>query len=35
MASFGEVSDELWERFGPLMPRKERRFRYPGRKPYR
>ena len=29
-----EVSDELWERFEPLLPRKERRFRYPGRKPF-
>lgn len=27
------VSDELWERIEPLLPRKERRFRYPGRKP--
>jgi len=27
------VSDGLWERIGPLLPRKERRFRYPGRKP--
>jgi transposase len=26
------VSDELWERIGPLLPRVERRFRYPGRK---
>src|SRR5262245_40069838 len=26
------VSDELWESFEPLLPRKERRFRYPGRK---
>src|SRR6058998_1177162 len=26
------VSDELWELFEPLLPRKERRFRYPGRK---
>jgi transposase len=25
------VSDELWERIGPLLPRVERRFRYPGR----
>jgi hypothetical protein len=25
------VSDELWERFEPLLPKKERRFRYPGR----
>ena len=27
------VSDELWERVEPLLPRKQRRFRYPGRKP--
>jgi len=27
------VSDGLWERIEPLLPRKERRFRYPGRKP--
>jgi transposase len=26
------VSDRLWELVGPLLPRKERRFRYPGRK---
>ncbi len=26
------VSDELWELFEPLLPRRERRFRYPGRK---
>src|SRR5207249_12172837 len=26
------VSDELWELVGPLLPVKERRFRYPGRK---
>src|ERR1035437_1884213 len=26
------VSDELWERVEPLLPRLERRFRYPGRK---
>jgi transposase len=26
------VSDELWERIEPLLPRVERRFRYPGRK---
>ena len=26
------VSDELWERIEPLLPRAERRFRYPGRK---
>ena len=27
------VSDELWERIEPLLPRGERRFRYPGRRP--
>jgi len=27
------VPDALWERIEPLLPRKERRFRYPGRKP--
>ncbi|POX47693.1 IS5/IS1182 family transposase [Streptomyces sp. Ru72] len=27
------VSDELWARIEPLLPRRERRFRYPGRKP--
>ncbi|GGM24438.1 hypothetical protein GCM10010129_81090 [Streptomyces fumigatiscleroticus] len=27
------VSDELWERIEPLLPRRERRFRYPGRRP--
>jgi transposase len=26
------VSDELWELVGPLLPKRERRFRYPGRK---
>ena len=26
------VSDELWELIEPLLPRAERRFRYPGRK---
>jgi transposase len=26
------VSDELWGRIEPLLPRVERRFRYPGRK---
>jgi transposase len=26
------VSDELWEWVKPLLPKKERRFRYPGRK---
>ncbi|MGQ4731521.1 IS5 family transposase [Streptomyces sp. Ju416(a)] len=27
------VSDDLWERIEPLLPRKKRRFRHPGRKP--
>ncbi|RPK82126.1 hypothetical protein EES46_27725 [Streptomyces sp. ADI98-10] len=27
------MSDGLWERMDPLLPRKERRFRHPGRKP--
>lgn len=27
------VPDGLWERIEPLLPRKERRFRHPGRKP--
>lgn len=27
------VSDERWERLEPLRPQRERRFRYPGRKP--
>ncbi len=27
------VSDGLWERVEPLLPKKERRFRYPGRRP--
>jgi transposase len=26
------VSDELWRRVEPLLPRRQRRFRYPGRK---
>ena len=26
------VSDRLWERIEPLLPRAQRRFRYPGRK---
>ena len=26
------VSDELWDLVGPLLPRAQRRFRYPGRK---
>ena len=29
-----EVPDPLWERIEPLLPRKQRRFRYPGRKPF-
>jgi transposase len=29
-----EVSDGLWERIEPLLPRKPRRFRYPGRRPF-
>ena len=28
------VSDELWELVEPLLPRKQRRYRYPGRKPF-
>jgi transposase len=28
-----EVPDGLWERIEPLLPRKQRRFRYPGRQP--
>ncbi len=27
------MSDELWDRVEPLLPQRERRFRYPGRKP--
>src|SRR3954447_23719182 len=27
------VSDALWERVEPLLPKKRRRFRYPGRRP--
>jgi transposase len=27
------VSDELWDRIDPLLPKRERRFRYPGRRP--
>jgi hypothetical protein len=26
------VSDELWELVEPLLPKKQRRFRYPGRR---
>src|SRR2546423_1861677 len=29
-----DVSDGLWERIEPLLPRKPRRFRYPGGKPF-
>ena len=29
-----DVSDGLWERIEPLLPRRERRFRYSGRKPF-
>src|SRR5260370_1380598 len=29
-----DVSDGLWERLEPLLPKKPRRFRYPGRKPF-
>ena len=27
------VDDQLWELIEPLLPRRERRFRYPGRRP--
>ncbi len=27
------VSDELWDCLEPLLPQRERRFRYPGRQP--
>jgi transposase len=29
-----DVSDGLWGRIEPLLPKRERRFRYPGRKPF-
>ena len=29
-----EVSDALWARVEPLLPKKQRRYRYPGRKPF-
>jgi len=29
-----DVPDGLWERIEPLLPKHERRFRYPGRKPF-
>src|SRR4051794_32531273 len=28
-----QVDDQLWELIEPLLPRRERRFRYPGRRP--
>ena len=28
-----DVPDGLWERIEPLLPKQQRRFRYPGRKP--
>jgi transposase len=28
-----EVSDRVWARIEPLLPKKPRRFRHPGRKP--
>lgn len=28
-----DVSDQAWSRIEPLLPRRPRRFRYPGRKP--
>jgi transposase len=28
-----EVPDGLWQRIEPLLPRKQRRFRFPGRRP--
>ena len=28
-----EVSDGLWQRIEPLLPKRQRRFRYPGRRP--
>ena len=28
------VSDALWDRIGQLLPRRQRRCRYPGRKPF-
>ena len=33
MSDFFWFSDAQWERIEPLLPRRERRFRYPGRKP--
>jgi len=29
-----EMPDALWERVEPLLPKKPRRYRYPGRKPF-
>jgi transposase len=29
-----DVSEGLWERIEPLLPKKPPRFRYPGRKPF-
>lgn len=29
-----QVPDELWDEIEPLIPRRERRFRYPGRRRY-
>ena len=29
-----EVPDGLWERIEPLLPKRPRRFRYPGRRPF-
>src|SRR6266478_5563827 len=29
-----DVPDRLWERIEPLLPKRERRFRYPGRKSF-
>ncbi len=31
--SLWTVPDDLWDRLEPLLPQRERRFRYPGRKP--
>ena len=32
MRALGQVSDALWEELEPLIPRRQRLFRYPGRK---
>ena len=29
-----DVPDGLWERIEPLLPQRQRRYRYPGRKPF-